>query len=87
MSDANLTGNLTPYAANQTNAAFATSGIVSNTAISGNNVENTGGSGNAKSINFNATHSHTITINNTGNGNAHNIQQPYIVAYIWRRNF
>ena len=28
--------------------------------------------------------SHTHTINNTGNGNAENLQ-PYICVYIWRR--
>lgn len=31
------------------------------------------------------THDLTITINNTGNSQAHNIMQPYIVVYMWRR--
>lgn len=30
-------------------------------------------------------HSHSITINNTGNNQPHNNLQPYIVAYIWKR--
>ena len=30
-------------------------------------------------------HNHTVTIFNTGDGQAHNNQQPYIVAYIWQR--
>lgn len=38
--------------------------------------QNTGSSG---------AHTHSISISNTGNNNAHNNQQPFIVAYIWRR--
>lgn len=30
-------------------------------------------------------HAHTVTVNNAGSGNAHNIIQPYIGVYIWRR--
>ena len=37
---------------------------------------NTGSSGN---------HAHTVTINSTGSGQPHNIMQPYIVVYIWKR--
>ena len=84
-SNVNLTGVLTPYAANQTDATFSTSGIVSNTAINGKNVENTGNSTNAKTINFNASHGHTITVNSTGGGNAHNNIQPYVSVFIWLR--
>ena len=31
------------------------------------------------------SHSHTVTVNSTGSGNAHNIMQPYIGVYMWRR--
>ena len=35
-------------------------------------------------VNIDATHSHTVTINNSGNGNAQNLQ-PYMVVYMWIR--
>ena len=38
-----------------------------------------------KRYDMNASHSHTVTVNNTGSGQAHNTIQPYITAYIWRR--
>lgn len=30
-------------------------------------------------------HSHTLTINNTGNNQSHNNIQPYIAIFIWKR--
>ena len=34
---------------------------------------------------INASHTHTLTANNTGSGKAHNIIQPYYTCYIWKR--
>ena len=31
-------------------------------------------------------HSHTLTIGNTGNGQAFNVTQPYLAVYIWKRS-
>ena len=36
---------------------------------------------------INGNHSHTITINNTGNNQPHNNLQPYVTCYIWKRVF
>lgn len=38
-----------------------------------------------KSTSSNGNHTHTITVNNTGDGNAHNNMQPYYTCYMWRR--
>ncbi|WP_427113004.1 phage baseplate protein [Megasphaera sueciensis] len=56
----------------------------------GSNVGHLGGNGqqwNWSDINTNAAglHSHNITINSTGDGQAHNNMPPYIVAYCWKR--
>lgn len=36
-------------------------------------------------INIDATHSHTVTVNNTGGGATHNNLQPFMAVYIWVR--
>ena len=37
------------------------------------------------SLKINSTHSHSITLSNTGGNNKYNIMQPYMGVYIWRR--
>lgn len=44
-----------------------------------------GGSNAGRTINFNNSHSHNITINSTGSGGTHNNMMPYISVYIWQR--
>lgn len=44
-----------------------------------NHVINNGTSG------ISGNHSHIVTVNNTGDDNAHNNMQPYYTCYMWRR--
>ena len=36
-------------------------------------------------VSLNAAHSHVVTVDNTGNNQAHNNMQPYITCYMWQR--
>lgn len=36
-------------------------------------------------VNIDASHSHTITVSNTGGGTSHNNLQPFMAVYIWVR--
>ena len=38
-----------------------------------------------RTFTINATHGHTISINNTGSNQTHNNMQPYLAIYIWKR--
>lgn len=40
---------------------------------------------NSYTTSTNGNHSHSITISNTGSNQSHNIMQPYIAVYMWKR--
>lgn len=73
------------------NAGFyspSASGIVSRSLAYGTSINFAGsGDGGTKynRISVDATHSHTITVNNTGSGNAHDNMPPYVTYYCWER--
>nr|DAD81399.1 MAG TPA: Baseplate structural protein [Podoviridae sp. ctqve24] len=49
------------------------------------NTSSAGAHTHSVTINSAGAHSHTITVSNAGGGDAHNILQPYIGVYMWRR--
>ena len=83
---ASLTGtlNIPNGAAESSPAYYAATGIIS---ASGNATKygNANGGGAGGRVTVNATHSHSLTINNVGSNTKHNNIQPYITVYIWRR--
>ena len=56
-----------------------------NTRYSGGGADLIGNAGTQFRTDTNGSHSHTISIGNTGGDSAHNNLQPYITAYIWKR--
>lgn len=60
-------------------------GIVSSTGTA--NIKNSQGSNeDGSQYSINASHSHNITINNSGSNQSHNNIQPYISVYMWKRS-
>ena len=72
---------------NTGNTYFRVSGIVTHTGdASGNdNLGNAPNPGFGGRLQINATHSHSVSLNNTGGNKSHNIMQPYYPVYMWRR--
>lgn len=76
--------NLTGKATEDTGQFQSASGIISlsNSQV---HIDSGVGGGGYRTININASHGHTVTVNNTGSGSTHNNIQPYISVYIWHR--
>ena len=63
-----------------------TGGVFSNGTSNGKGAGNSNGLKDRTGyLNFNYSHSHTVTINKIGNNTAHENRQPYIVIYRFRR--
>ena len=60
------------------------SGIFSKGRYRNNRLEGHGGDG-SNDLNINASHTHSLTINNAGGNSPHNNLSPYIAVYMFRR--
>lgn len=78
---ASLTGKLKSYYAY---GGTGVNGIVNAYRISGApTAENS--SSNTNDATIDATHNHTVTINNTGGGKSYNNMPPYLTVYMFKR--
>ena len=80
---ASLTGAFTT-AAQEKNDATEANGVFSVGSLASKNGP-TSGQYLRRWVNFNGSHGHGLTINNTGNGTAHENRQPYTVIARWKR--
>jgi microcystin-dependent protein len=87
ISTANLTGTWSASGSqglsNSPSNSF--SGIISGSDWSGDTHSGSNGNNTPKTITINASHSHSVTINTTGNGSAHENRMPYTVVNRWKR--
>jgi microcystin-dependent protein len=75
-----LTGGVFAIAESFNQSGYATGVFTMVTGYSANNTPSTGlDASNGGGFTFDANHSHTITVNNTGGGGSHNIMDPYLI--------
>lgn len=79
---ATLTGDVGHIAHDSQYGMTVHTGVFSVTTTSRGNGDS---GGSAETIHFNGSHSHSVNISNTGNGQSHNNLQPYIAVFMWRR--
>lgn len=87
VSNTSITGYFGSVVRGDRNAAVIASGVFSDVGSIGSKTSGAGTSSEAywRGTNLNATHAHSVTINNSGSGTAHNLQTPYLGCYIWKR--
>lgn len=79
---ATLTGDVGHIAHDSQYGMTVHTGVFSVTTTSRGNGDS---GGSAETIHFNGSHSHSVNISNTGNGQSHNNLQPYIAVFMWCR--